>query len=471
MQNTPEHAQVPTHQPADDLPADESNHDTSVMGPVQRLLLLLSMGPPSTACDRQDESVMGTRHETTIEEHTSYQQAQIQEPLMDNPAESSNESDSTPPVEDQSEPSLSLLPPITSLPLQLPVKRPSAGSGALASDTSTTVIPESSNCPQVVHLVGSSTHVTGGVGTVPESSNHLPEPTTVATQMCQPRYPDPLQREMERLQEEKEETIKFHGDLKLRLESECDKEIEDIHRKYAALLQQSETALVQKRKALDANYNKVFINKMLAHAFRSKFSGQMESGAQGQPQGMPTSFRQQSFQLSSHRHAQRPATLSSPPAAPPLQVVHHTSALFSSNPVRQHISPVVPSAGNLQVASEPRAPAPHLRCFRPSRSMSAPNIQPRPHTIPGQQALGPLSRSERLERVGGLAGFSNRSLSALELLLDISNQPAVNPPSLLQPFPDLGLTLDTLDPSELTSHGILRGTAARTGQTSDVHFY
>ncbi|XP_043696783.1 helicase protein MOM1-like, partial [Telopea speciosissima] len=492
MQNTPEHVQVPSHQPADVLPSDESNHDTSVMEPVQQLPLLLSVDPPSTACDQQDDSVMGTCHVTTNEDHTSYQQAQIQEPLMENPAESSNHSDSTPPVEDHSEPSHSLPQPIAPWPLHLPVERPSVGSGALPSDTSMTTIPESSNCPQIIHLVGSGTYlsVTGGVGTVPESSNHPPQPTAVATQTCQPGNCDPLQREIERLQKEKEQTIKFHGDLKLQLESECEKELEDVHRKYAALLQEAESTLVQRTKALDANYNNVFMNKMLAHAFRSKFSGQRASGAQGQQQGMPTSFMQQLFQLSSHQHARRPTPLCSPPAAPPLQVVHHSSALFSSNPARQHISPVVPSAGNFQVASEQRAPAPNVRPFRPSTSMSAPNIQPLPHTIPSQQELGnaastssmvpqlasrvpthssgPFSRSKRLESAGELADFSSPSFPVLDLLLDVSNQVGVNPPSLLQPLPDLGPTLDALDPSELTTYGSLRGTAARTGPAADV---
>ncbi|KAJ4970479.1 hypothetical protein NE237_003578 [Protea cynaroides] len=454
MQDTPEHLQIPSHQPADVLSSDEPNHDTSVMEPVQLLPLLVPMDPLSTAFDQHDESVIGTSRETTNEGHTSTQQVQILEPLVDNPAESSNHSDLTRPVEDHSEPSHSLSPSITPLPLHLPVEglsRLSVESGALASDSSTSTILESSNCPQIVHLLGSSTNlsVTEGVGTVPESSTCPPQPTFVATQMCQPWYPDPLQHEMERLQKEKEQTIKFHGELKLQFESKRNKEIEEICRKHAALLQEAETALVQKRMALDENYNKVFMNLMLADAIRSKFSEPRASVAQGQQQGMPSSFMQQLFQLSAPQHAQRPNTLSSPPAAPPLQVVHHFSALFSCNPAGQHISPVVPSAGNLQVASEPLAPAPHLRHFRPSTSMPASNLQRVPHTIPSQQVFGntscmipqlvsrspthlsrPFSRSQLLESAGGLAGFSNPSLSALELLLDVGNQAGANPSSL-----------------------------------------
>ncbi|XP_043701766.1 helicase protein MOM1-like [Telopea speciosissima] len=366
---------------------------------------------------------------------------------------------------------------MTPLVQHLPVERPSVGSGALVSDTSLATIPESSNCPDFVHSVGSSTHVsvTGGIGIVPESSNRPLQPTTLPTQMCQPWSNDPLQHEMERLQKEKEQTIKLHGELKLRLEAERDKEIEQIRRKYAALLQEAEAVLVHKRKALDANCNKVFMNKLLADAFRSKFSEPRATGMLGQRQGMPTSFMQQLFQLSLPQHAQRPAPVSGPPVAPPLQVVHQSSALFSSNPVRQSISPIVPPAGNLQVAGELRAPAPHLQPFRHSTSMPAPNIQPVPHTIPSQQALGnaastssmipqlasraptlssgPFSRSQQQESAVGLAGFSNSSLSALELL---------------QPLPDLGLTVGALDPSELTTHCSSRGTAARTDPTADV---
>ncbi|KAJ4977738.1 hypothetical protein NE237_008518 [Protea cynaroides] len=495
MQNTPEEVQVPSLQPADILPSDEHNHDTSVTEPVQQLPLLASMDPPSTACDQQDvPSVMGgTNHESTYENHMSFSQAQIQEhPLMGNPAESSSHCDSIPPVEDCSGPSLSLPQPITPSLLHLPVERPSVGSGTLVSDTSMATILESSNCPETVHVVGSSAHVsfTGGTGTVPQSTNRPLQPATVSTQMSQLWYSDPLQREMERLRNEKEQTIKLHGEWKLRLESERDKEIEEIHRKYAALLQDADTALAQKRKALDANYNKVFMNKLLADAFRSKFSEPRATGAQGQRQGMPTSFMQQLFQMSSPQHAQRPASLSGSPAAPPLQVVHQSSALFSSNPVRQHMSPVVPPAGNLQVASELRAPAPHLQSFRPSASMSATSIQPVAHPIPSQQPLGnaastssmmqqlasrapthlsgPSSRSQQLESSVGLGGFNNSSLSALELLLDVGNHPGSNQPSLLQPLPDLSPISGAWDPSELTTHGSLRGAAARTDPTADV---
>ncbi|XP_043699837.1 uncharacterized protein LOC122650491 [Telopea speciosissima] len=170
----------------------------------------------------------------------------------------------------------------------------------------------------------------------------------------------------------------------------------------------------------------------------------------------------------------------------PLCLVHQRlpHCRWSTNPL--HFSQVIRSdnpsallflrkAGNLQVASELRAPAPHLQPFRHSTSMPAPNIQPVPHTIPSQQALGnaastssmlpqlasraptlssgPFSRSQQQESAVGLAGFSNSSLSALELL---------------QPLPDLGLTVGALDPSELTTHCSSRGTAARTDPTADV---
>ncbi|XP_042481589.1 helicase protein MOM1-like isoform X2 [Macadamia integrifolia] len=475
-----EHSEAPTSAGAQDE-AVSSCEMQNTPEQVQVLSLQLADVLPS-----------GTYHGTTYEDSTPFQQAQIQElPLMGNPAESSSHSESIPPAEDCSEPSLSLPQPITPLLPHLPVERPSVGSGTQVSATSVDTIPGSSNCPEIVHSVGSSTSmsVSGGMGTVPESSNRPLQQTTVTAQMCQPWYHDPLQYEMERIQKEKEQTIKIHAELKLRLDSERDKEIEEIRRKYAAKLQQAEAALVQKRKELEANGNKVFMNKMLADAFRSKFSEPRTTGALGQRQGIPTSFMQQLFQLSSQQHAQRPAPVSGPPAAPPLQVVHQSSALFSSNPVRQHISPVVPPAGNHQVASEVRAPAPHLQPFRPSTSMAAPNIQPVPHSIPSQQTLGnaastssmipqlasraptlssgPFSRNQQLESAVGLAGFSNSSLSALELLLDVGNHPGANQPSL-QTLPDLGLSLGALDPAELTAHCSSRGTAVRTAPTADV---
>lgn len=205
--------------------------------------------------------------------------------------------------------------------------------------------------------------------------------------------------------------------------------------------------------------------------------------------GPPSSFMHQLFQLSSQQHAQRPAPAAGPPAAPPVQVVHHSSALFSSNPNRPRLSPIVPPAGNLQGASEPRAPAPHLQPFRPATSISAANLQPLTRALPSQQSLsntasssmlphlnprtpthssGPFSRTQQAESVGVLPVFHNHTMSAMELLMDFDNRPGANPPNPLSTLQELEINLDAWDPSELAMSGSTRGNSVRTGPVADV---
>ena len=75
------------------------------------------------------------------------------------------------------------------------------------------------------------------------------------------------------------------SEQKLRLKSECDKEMEEvvaqIRRKYEAKQQDAEFDFLMRRKDLDTNHNKVLMNKILAEAFRSKCLDIKTSGAPG----------------------------------------------------------------------------------------------------------------------------------------------------------------------------------------------
>ncbi|CAA0822820.1 Helicase protein MOM1, partial [Striga hermonthica] len=85
---------------------------------------------------------------------------------------------------------------------------------------------------------------------------------------------DPLQIEIDKLRKETEQLDKYHRELVLRLQYDCEKEIQDIinqiRNKYNTKLQEAETELKSKRNELDKNHNKVVMNKLLAAAFRSK---------------------------------------------------------------------------------------------------------------------------------------------------------------------------------------------------------
>ncbi len=77
---------------------------------------------------------------------------------------------------------------------------------------------------------------------------------------------------------------------KLRLKSDCEKEIEEVvaqlRRKYDTKIQERESEFLLKKKELDANHNKVLMNKILAEAFRSKCMDLRVPGSSGMQQGM-----------------------------------------------------------------------------------------------------------------------------------------------------------------------------------------
>lgn len=72
---------------------------------------------------------------------------------------------------------------------------------------------------------------------------------------------------------------------KLKLRSDCDREIEQVRRKYEIKLQEMESEFMLKKQELDANESKVLMNKIVAAAFRSKWMD-MKASSGGMQQGM-----------------------------------------------------------------------------------------------------------------------------------------------------------------------------------------
>ncbi|GER45491.1 chromodomain-helicase-DNA-binding protein [Striga asiatica] len=75
-----------------------------------------------------------------------------------------------------------------------------------------------------------------------------------------------LQMELEVLQKEKIDLLKLHEEKKLQSKMACEKEIEEIRKKYDALLQNAEAALLEEKGVLEAKYKKVETHKSLAEA-------------------------------------------------------------------------------------------------------------------------------------------------------------------------------------------------------------
>ncbi|KAL7127241.1 hypothetical protein ABFS83_14G242600 [Erythranthe nasuta] len=85
---------------------------------------------------------------------------------------------------------------------------------------------------------------------------------------------DPLQYELERIRKETEQLEKNHENMMSQINSDCEKEIEEIitqiRKKYEVKLQESKAEFRLKRNELETNQNIVHMNKVLAEAFRLK---------------------------------------------------------------------------------------------------------------------------------------------------------------------------------------------------------
>ncbi|GMG98857.1 hypothetical protein Nepgr_000697 [Nepenthes gracilis] len=295
-----------------------------------------------------------------------------------------------------------------------------------------------------------------------ESNNHPMQVSSPAfSRLAPPLFSDPLQNELERICREREQALKIHDEMMIRLESDCEKEIEEmvaqIHRKYATKRQEAEASFLGMKKELDSNQNKVLMNKILAEAFRYKCIDYR--AASGIPQAMNSSYTQQLLQLQQPAagpssaaaaavHA-GPALVGTQSAASAARVVHNSLTSLSGIPSRPlQISSVTPTAGNQQqVISQVCAPPPHLQPFRPlmpmpsgSVSSSIPCVscqQPTSNVLPEQSpsAAAVQLRSRRrtltynsgshggpyqAESLRRLSALNDSSLSAYELLRDIT---------------------------------------------------
>ncbi|XP_021665062.2 helicase protein MOM1 isoform X2 [Hevea brasiliensis] len=424
--------QVETSVPHTDdvLVSNQSNSNTSVVEHVQEVPLLPSTDSACSLDAMDFPSASGIEHQPGREDHITGNMADSSMQIVVDPVEYSNEVVSH---------------PVTHLAHHLPSEIPLGRSGMHASDTRT--VPISSG-------VNNRTAQTIPPFQVPPL----------------PLYHDPLQIELERLRKETDQIINTHEDTKLRLKSDCEKEIEEvvaqIRRKYEIKLQETESEFILKKKELDTYHNKVLMNKILAEAFKSKCMDAKPSSAASKQQEVASTFMQQLIQPSSQPTAQWSAIVTGlssafPPAgspqiaasssrgaAPSLQGVHHSSELFLGALSRPPlISSISPGTGNLQIGGEIRAPAPHLQPCRPSASTVATNLSSLSVGMPSQQmpsntlttsaAPPQLPLRSQLsvnahnfthlpETAGTLPALSSSSLSAFEFLMNVHNQTDTN---------------------------------------------
>lgn len=164
----------------------------------------------------------------------------------------------------------------------------------------------------------------------------------------------------------------------------------------------------------------------------------------------------------------------------------HPPALSLGNLAAPHISPVNPPV-TFHVGAQLRAPAPHQQPFRPSYTRPpSDNLSPLVR-MPNQQQLhnsfvstsplypqatirppslsGTRGRTDLPYDTSALSASHYRSLSALELLVDINNHQSGTDPLNLPPLTEPGLTFDSLVPSNImmVGHG---GQGTASSQTT-----
>ncbi|KAK1290972.1 Helicase protein MOM1 [Acorus calamus] len=315
--------------------------------------------------------------------------------------------------------------------------------------------------------------------------------------------PDPLQNELFRICDKCNDIVKLHESEKLQLKSDCEKELEEVRRKYNALLQASEERAESRKRLAGIMQNKILLHKKLADAMKLKFLGDSKAGERSIQRGAPapttnthvpfhSSTQQmqrsfpgpilhpslsppasvhisQAFALSSlvaaslrqalppvqtaapnrvsvpatvHARAHQahvPIPISNPSLtpAPPIQVVHHSSALFSGTPTpRQHHRSMLPPM-NVST-NQIRAPPPHLQGFRSSVSTSAPHAYRPSNASPRQQLPSRVMIGSNPHPP--LQPNLPSSLSTLGMLADMRNVSSgphlMNPP----PITELGQT-------------------------------
>lgn len=178
-------------------------------------------------------------------------------------------------------------------------------------------------------------------------------------------------------------------------------------------------------------------------------------------------------------------------AAPPVQAIQHTAALFSGTSSRPPVINAITGtpAGNPRVGGEIRSAAPHLQPFRPTVAASVPTAtsptvsQLRPIQMPCQPIQhppppGPLPRvsqpplpnlvtQNRSELQGGMPAPPNPSLSTQGLVMDMDQRPSV-PETFTSPLPDICSTFRSLELSDLEMLDNVQGNHTSAVETDVV---
>lgn len=159
------------------------------------------------------------------------------------------------------------------------------------------------------------------------SSSHPTEGSSGTSEGPQPACIDSLQREMDRIQLAREHAITIHEDMKLQLEAECEKELEEIRKKYDLLIHNSEVVMAQKRTFLDSCYQIVCTQKLLAEVMIMNQDGFTVSEPQGKQEVSLATFVSDIYQSCFRQLNCRTMSRPCPPGNPTPPVVSNLLAV------------------------------------------------------------------------------------------------------------------------------------------------
>ncbi|XP_024969378.1 uncharacterized protein LOC112508819 [Cynara cardunculus var. scolymus] len=245
---------------------------------------------------------------------------------------------------------------------------------------------------------------------------------------------DPLQAEVEKLHELKDNVIKFHEAIKQKLKSDYEKEfaelIAQMNLKYDAKRQDAEAAFQSKMKEVDINLNRTVMNKILAEAFRFKCQDVGPSDPRGRQVAQSGGMQHlHQFPVQPSLRHSTVVTSSSPAQSsgsqqvtrlqPPLQIVHQSANLFSSTPSRllstsnpssmptrspSNTNPITPLSmpnrpPSISLTGTPSRPPPNINPITPSSRPSRP--PPPPNITSSSRSSRPPPPSTRVPRLTG----------------------------------------------------------------------
>ncbi|KAM6598052.1 hypothetical protein CsatA_008576 [Cannabis sativa] len=214
---------------------------------------------------------------------------------------------------------------------------------------------------------------------VSESYNHLapPMPLPMMSWGGPPLNPDPLQVELERLCQEFDQTRKTYDDKKQHLKGDYEKEIAEINKKYETMNREVDTEFFVKNKNFDDLRNKLWLNKILAEAFRSKCEYRSIDRSGGPHQDVNAAVMQHLVQLQNSFPMQQ--NLQRPPFVPICSGAPIATAQNVQRPPFVATSSTAPYATMVQNVQRPASPAFILQnAQRPASPAFAPQNAQRP---------------------------------------------------------------------------------------------